>query len=165
RYDARGYYRTFCRECPFAGVMETLSGRGMKVICDTGCSLFAINPPYSVGLAGYGLGSSVAVAATSTGVALTGDYALLHSGINALVDVYERRIPVLCIVLKNNRMGMTGGQPAYDVMRYLRWADPTVCSADDADTLDEVLVMPEAPCTVVIEGRCPEGGQHETVAC
>ncbi|MCK9308460.1 MAG: thiamine pyrophosphate-dependent enzyme, partial [Methanoculleus sp.] len=68
-----------------------------------------MNPPYRIGIATYGLGSSVAVAATGPGVALTGDYALLHSGLNALIDVYERKLPLLCIVLANTRMGMTGG--------------------------------------------------------
>ncbi len=164
RMEGRGYHRTFCRGCPFAGALAILAERGMQAVCDMGCSVFAMNPPYRVGIATYGLGSSIAVAATSTGVALTGDYALLHSGINALVDVYEKQLPLLCIVLKNNRMGMTGGHPIPDLLRYLAWADPIVCGAADEETLRRVLVPHAMPRTVVIEGRCPEDGRHETVA-
>ncbi|MCK9276913.1 MAG: thiamine pyrophosphate-dependent enzyme [Methanoculleus sp.] len=164
RYSSRGYCRTFCRDCPFHPVFAILSERGMRAICDAGCAILAMNPPYRVGIATYGLGSSVAVAATSTGVALTGDYALLHSGLNALIDVYERRLPLLCIVLANNRMGMTGGHPVPNILRYITWADPVVCAADDVRKLRRALVPPQGPRMVVIEGACPEGGHHETVA-
>jgi len=165
RIRDRGFYRTFCRGCPYIGALEVLRERNLSVICDMGCSVLALNPPYEVGVVSYGLGSSIAVAAKSTGIALSGDYAVLHSGINALVDVYEKQRPLLCIVVKNNRMGMTGGHPVSDVVKYLRWADPIVCGSDDANRLRELLVPPEKPVTIVIEGPCPEGGKHETVAC
>src|SRR5512139_3537800 len=108
--EDRGYYRTFCRECPFKPVMNLLKDRDLTVICDAGCSVLAMNPPYERGLASYGMGASIAVAARSTRVALIGDYALLHSGLNALIDVYEKRLPLLCIVMKNNCAAMTGRQ-------------------------------------------------------
>ncbi len=163
RFSTRGYSRTFCRDCPFHPVFAVLRDRGMQAICDAGCTILAMNPPYRIGIATYGLGSSIAVAATSTGVALTGDYALLHSGLNALIDVYERRLPLLCIVLANNRMGMTGGHPVPDILRYITWADPIVCSAGDEDALRRALTPRQEPCTVVIEGTCPEGAHHETL--
>jgi indolepyruvate ferredoxin oxidoreductase alpha subunit len=164
RFSTRGHYRTFCPGCPFRRVMEILRDRGLRAICDMGCSVLAMNPPYRVGLAAYGLGSSIAVAARSTGVALCGDYALLHSGLNALVDVYERRLPLLCIVLKNNRLGMTGGQPGYDPVPYLSWAHPVVIPAGHPD-LPRHLGKAGGPETVVIEGTCPEGETYERVAC
>jgi indolepyruvate ferredoxin oxidoreductase alpha subunit len=164
RKKTRGFFRTFCRECPFKPAFAILQERGMRTVCDAGCAVLAMNPPYPIGVASYGLGSSIAVAATSTGCALTGDYALLHSGINALIDVYEKQIPLLCIVMKNKRMGMTGGHPVPDVLKYIPWADPLVCDADDVEVLRRVLVAPERPRTVVIEGVCPGGGHHETVA-
>jgi len=144
--------------------MEILRDRGLRAICDMGCSVLAMNPPYRVGVAAYGLGSSIAVAARSSGVALCGDYALLHSGINALVDVYERRLPILCIVLKNNRLGMTGGQPGYDPVPYLRWANPLVIPADHPN-LPLLLRKGKETRTIVIEGTCPEGETYERVAC
>jgi len=164
RFSTRGHYRTFCPHCPFKGVMEVLRQRGLQVVCDMGCSVLAMNPPFRVGVAAYGLGSSVAVAARSTGIALCGDYALLHSGLNALVDVYEKHLPLLCIVLKNSRLGMTGGQPGYDPVPYLSWASPVVIPADHPD-LSLLLRTGREPRTVVVEGFCPEGESYERVAC
>ena len=163
--EDRGYYRTFCADCPFRLVLDILRERGLKLICDAGCSVFGMTPPYELGVASYGMGASIAVAAQSTGVALIGDYALLHSGLNALIDVYEKRRALLCVVMKNNCTAMTGGQPAYDPVPYLSWADPVICRTEDERVLEEELVAGDGPRTVVVEGECPEGSHHETVEC
>ncbi len=165
RREDRGYYRSFCKDCPFVLAIRVLDEQGISVTCDAGCCVLCMNPPFTTSLVSYGMGSSIGVAAKSTGVALTGDYALLHSGLPALIDVYEKKTPLLCIVLKNNCMGMTGGQQAYDILPYIAWADPVICRADDEARLREILVLPESPCMVVIEGDCPEGRHHETVEC
>ena len=161
--EDRGYYRTFCRDCPFKGMMNILKERNMAMICDAGCSVLGMTPPYEIGVASYGMGASIAVAARSTKLALIGDYALLHSGLNALIDVYEKRLPLLCIVMKNDCTAMTGKQPAYDPLRYLRWADPVVCRAEDVMTLEHELVVTDRPRTLVVTGTCPEGCSHEIV--
>ncbi|NMB77706.1 MAG: indolepyruvate ferredoxin oxidoreductase [Methanomicrobiales archaeon] len=163
--EDRGFYRTFCRDCPFHAMMRILKDRKMKVICDAGCSIFAMNRPYESGVASYGMGASIAVAARSTKIALIGDYALLHSGLNALIDVYEKDLPLLAIVTKNDCTAMTGKQPAYDPIPYLRWADPVICPADDVPTLERELVVTEKPRTLIITGNCPEGSTHEIVEC
>jgi TPP-dependent indolepyruvate ferredoxin oxidoreductase alpha subunit len=161
--EDRGYHRTFCTACPFRLLMDLLRERSMNLICDAGCSVLGMNPPYELGVASYGMGASVAVAARSTRVALIGDYALLHSGLNALIDVYEKRLPLLCIVMNNKCTAMTGKQPACDPVPYIRWANPVICCADDELTLKHELVVPDRPRTLVIEGTCPEGSSHETV--
>ncbi|MFA5331224.1 MAG: thiamine pyrophosphate-dependent enzyme [Methanoregula sp.] len=161
----RGFYRTFCRECPYKLLLDLMKSRDMRPICDAGCSLYAMNPQYSMGLASYGMGSSIAVAARSTHVALLGDYALLHSGINALIDVYEKRFPLLCVVMRNHCAAMTGGQPASDPLPYITWADPVVCGAEDEHLLGNVIRQTDTPVTVVVEAQCPEGVHHETVEC
>lgn len=161
--EDRGYYRTFCTSCPFKPFMNIVKERNMKMICDAGCSVLGMNPPYDLGVASYGMGASIAVAARSTRVALIGDYALLHSGLNALIDVYEKRLPLLCIVMNNKCTAMTGKQPAYNPVPYIRWADPVICSADDELTLKQELVVTDRPRTLVIEGTCPGGSSHETV--
>jgi TPP-dependent indolepyruvate ferredoxin oxidoreductase alpha subunit len=161
--EDRGYYRTFCTSCPFKPFMNIVKERNMKMICDAGCSVLGMNPPYDLGVASYGMGASIAVAARSTRVALIGDYALLHSGLNALIDVYEKRLPLLCIVMNNKCTAMTGKQPAYNPVPYIRWADPVICSADDEPTLKQELVVTDRPRTLVIEGTCPGGSSHETV--
>jgi hypothetical protein len=60
---------------------------------------------------------------------------------------------------------MVGAQPYHDVRKYIRWADPTICSAADEQRLREGLVKPEDLSVVVIEGVCPEGEQYGTVTC
>jgi len=161
--EDRGYSRTFCRECPFLRMMGILKERNTPLICDAGCSVLGMTPPFGLGVASYGMGASIAVAARSTRVALIGDYALLHSGLNALIDAYEKRLPLLCIVMKNNCAAMTGGQPAYDPIPYLRWADPVVCGTGDEETLKTELVVTDRPRTLVVTGECPEGSTHETI--
>ncbi|QSZ67077.1 indolepyruvate ferredoxin oxidoreductase [Methanofollis aquaemaris] len=164
RFSDRGYYRTLCQNCPFRPLFALLVERGMRTAVDAGCSLLAVNPPYRIGTASYGLGAAVGVGARSTGVALIGDYALLHSGLNALVDVYEKELPLLCIVLENRRMGMVGGQETPGVGRYLGWADPAYCRADDLPGLRRLIVPPDRPQTVIVSGECPAGECHEKVA-
>jgi hypothetical protein len=139
--------------------------KNLSCICDTGCSLIAQSPPFSFGLASYGMGSAIAVAARSTRVALIGDYALLHSGIQALVEVYRQNYPLLCVVMVNRCMGMTGGQAAADPTPYLGFADPVSCDAADLASLDRLLTIPDRPVTLLVHGRCPEVIEHETVAC
>ena len=161
--EDRGYYRTFCANCPWKTLLNILKERDMQMICDAGCSVLGMTPPYELGIASYGMGASIAVAARSTGVALIGDYALLHSGINALIDVYEKSLPLLCVVMKNGCTAMTGRQPTYDPVPYLSWADPVICRTDDEQILRQVIRRPDAPVTVIVEGECPEGSSHETV--
>jgi Indolepyruvate ferredoxin oxidoreductase, alpha and beta subunits len=161
----RGYYKTFCRECPFHPLLALLKSRGMQAVCDAGCSVYGLNPPYEIGVASYGMGSSIAVAARSTGVALIGDYGLLHSGLTSLIDVYEKRLPLLCIVMKNHSAAMTGRQPAFDPVPYLDWALPVICRAEDESRLREVIRPADKPTTIVVEAECPKGARYETVEC
>lgn len=162
--EDRGFFRTFCRDCPFKPMLDILKERKASLVCDAGCSVLSMTPPYDVGLASYGMGSSIAVAARSTNVALIGDYAVLHSGLNALIDVYKKQLPLLCIVMKNDCTAMTGRQPAYDPIPYLQWADPVICQADDVTILERELVVTDRPRTLVVTGSCPEGSSHETIA-
>jgi TPP-dependent indolepyruvate ferredoxin oxidoreductase alpha subunit len=144
-------------------MMDILKARNTAMICDAGCSVLGMTHPYDLGVASYGMGASVAVAARSTRVALIGDYALLHSGLNALIDVYEKHLPMLCIVMNNECTAMTGKQPACNPLPYLQWADPVICRAEDIATLERELVVTDRPRTIVISGTCPEGCSHELV--
>ncbi|MDH7593050.1 MAG: thiamine pyrophosphate-dependent enzyme [Methanomicrobiales archaeon] len=164
-FASRGYCRTICPSCPYRALFRMMREKGLVAICDMGCAILAANPPFGCGVCGYGLGSSIAVAARSTRVALVGDYALLHSGINALIDVYEKRLPLLCIVMKNMRMGMTGGHRVFDPLKYVSWAEPEVHKAEDTRSLEKALRMTGEPHLLVVEGVCPEGEEHERVEC
>ncbi len=161
----RGRRSTLCADCPFAPVIALLKDRDLVPVCDTGCALLAAAPPFSHGIAGYGLGSSVGVAATSTGVALTGDYALLHSGINALIDAHAQGVPLLCVVLENRCLAMTGRQPHHGVEPYLAWAGPTVLDAADSAGLARAIASSDRTTTVIVRGDCPAGARYGTMEC
>ena len=66
--EDRGFFRSFCKDCPFIPAINILDERGISVICDAGCCVLCMNPPFKTSLVSYGMGSSVAVAAKSTGV-------------------------------------------------------------------------------------------------
>jgi len=164
--EKRGYARTLCSSCPYKILFEIIAELGKEAICDTGCSLLSKNPPYGFGIANYGLGSSPAVAAKSTMIALTGDYALLHSGINALIDINEKKIPLLCIVLKNKKMAMTGGQNIPDIMPYIGAFSPVVTDACSKGVLlAHLKEIPAKLKVLVVDGVCPEGEEHEKIGC
>ena len=165
RMEDRGYSRTFCRDCPFKPAIWAMKDAGLRPICDAGCAVMAMNPPFRIGVASYGMGASIAVAARSTGVALTGDYALLHSGMNALIDVYEKQLPLLCVVMDNRCAAMTGKQPVHPLERYLGFAAPAVADGGDPDRVQDLLRPVKKPETVIIQGICPEGQEHEHVEC
>ncbi|MEA5086002.1 MAG: thiamine pyrophosphate-dependent enzyme [Methanocorpusculum sp.] len=171
-FASRGHYRTLCRNCPYKPLLSilknTLLQNNTAAICDTGCSLLSKNPPFSFSFANYGLGSSPAVAAKSTKIALMGDYAVLHSGLNALIDIYEKGGSLFCIILKNRKLGMTGGQDCPDILPYLAPFTPTVVSADDpclAELIEEGVAEKTGFGILVVEGDCPKGENHETIEC
>ena len=167
--ENRGFARTLCKNCPFKNLFEIIADFGALAICDTGCSLLSKNPPYGFGLANYGLGSSPAVASKSTRLCLMGDYALLHSGINALIDIYEKKMPLLCIVLKNKKMAMTGGQNIPDIIPYISFLNPVVTGAGDPrlrSIIEESLSeKTNSLKMIVVEGRCLPGEEHEKIKC
>ena len=135
----------------------------LSLICDAGCSVLAMTQPYALGLASYGMGASIAVAARSCHLALIGDYALLRSGLNALIKCYEKDLRSWPLSVKNNSTAMTGMQRIMIRVRYLSFADPVICRTDDELALKQELVVPDRPRTLIIEGTCPEGSSHETV--
>jgi len=165
---SRGYARGICRNCPYKPLFEIIRDSGAEAICDTGCSLLSKNPPYGFGIANYGLGSSVAVAAKSTGLALTGDYAILHSGLNSMIDIWQKGVPVLCIVLVNMKAAMTGMKEVQDILPYIGWAKPQSldCSKESVDIITEKLGEKRTkPEILLVYGQCPEGEEHEAIKC
>ncbi|KAF1078510.1 thiamine pyrophosphate-dependent enzyme [Methanogenium sp. MK-MG] len=163
--QSRGFARTFCRSCPYIPLLRVMRETGMHPVLDIGCGLLSKNPPWEVGTAGYGLGSAPAVAAKSTGVALMGDYALMHSGLSALADIREKRLPVLVVIVENGVLGMTGKQAAPDILPYISWAAPVMVDAADVAAIRAALLPEDRLKCVIIRGKCPEGEDHETVEC
>lgn len=154
-------YAGVCDDCPFMPLFRALGKIDVSVAGDAGCAIRATREPYqSVDLV-YGLGSSIAVASgfTEKGIAVVGDYALAHSGLQGLINAVWQKRDVLVVVLKNDVAAMTGGQEAPDLTHLLEALVPT-CRMKLPAPEDEVeLVLREelkrsGPSAVVALGRC-----------
>lgn len=115
-----------CDGCPYIPAMEALlavmerhGGRDAFVVTgETGCMVRTQLPPWELLDAKYGMGSSIGLASglarTSIPqrvVALSGDSALLHSGLGELIDAVQAGLDLLVIVLANKTTALSGGQP------------------------------------------------------
>jgi indolepyruvate ferredoxin oxidoreductase alpha subunit len=115
-----------CEDCPYIptfqallAVMERQGGRDAFVVTgETGCMVRSQLPPFELLDVKYGMGSSIGLAAglARTGipqkvVALSGDSALLHSGLGELIDAAQAGISLLVVVLANETTALSGGQP------------------------------------------------------
>lgn len=93
-----------------------LQRAGAFVATDVGSSVRLCYPPYQAATVALSLGSAIGVAggaarAGRDAIAVTGDYALTHSGLEALIDCGRLRLPVLVLVLDNGLQAQTGSQP------------------------------------------------------
>ncbi|MEA3323729.1 MAG: thiamine pyrophosphate-dependent enzyme [Euryarchaeota archaeon] len=133
----RGYSRDICDDCPFRPVYEAVravkksSGMGMMIAGDMGCSIRTA--PAGVVDVAYALGGAIGVASgmPAKSIAIIGDFGLVHSGLQALIDAEFNQRDVLVIVLANRVSAMTGGQKVPDPERIIR-----ACCSDVA-VIDE----------------------------
>jgi indolepyruvate ferredoxin oxidoreductase alpha subunit len=115
-----------CEDCPYIptleallAVMERHGGRDAFVVTgETGCMVRSQLPPWEFMDVKYGMGSSIGLGAglARTGipqkvVALSGDSALLHSGLGELIDAAQAGVDLLVVVLANETTALSGGQP------------------------------------------------------
>lgn len=118
--------RPLCDDCPYIPVLDALlsvmdrhGGRESFVVTgETGCMVRAQLPPWQILDMKYGMGSSIGLAAglARAGipqriVALSGDSALLHSGLGELIDAAQASLDLAVIVLANGTTALSGGQP------------------------------------------------------
>ncbi|MBQ0977908.1 thiamine pyrophosphate-dependent enzyme [Micromonospora sp. M61] len=101
---------------PVFAAIADLRRTGVFVATDVGSSVNLCYAPYEASDAAVCLGSAVSVAGgaargEAATVAVIGDYALLHTGLQGLLDVAVRRVPVVVVVLVNGTQDKTGGQP------------------------------------------------------
>jgi len=96
-------------------------------------------------------------------LASVGDSTFLHACLAPLYDAVKNRKRFILVIMDNSTTAMTGMQPVYDPVRFLAFAKPVVCRADDERTLYKEIVVPDRPRTLVVEGICPGGCSHETV--
>ena len=115
-----------CEDCPYIPAFDSLlavmarhGGRDAFVVTgETGCMVRSQLPPYTMLDVKYGMGSSIGLGAglARTGlpqrvIALSGDSALLHSGLGELIDAAQADIDLLVVILANETTALSGGQP------------------------------------------------------
>ena len=138
----RGYSVGHCTECSYHSVYSAIKSLGVPVAGDAGCSIISANPPYSMLNVMCGLGSSVSSACgfPTKGIAMMGDFALLHTGLQALVNAKLNGYDLLVVLFANGEAAMTGGQQLPDVTGLLKDIFKDDCILSDASELSEEQV-------------------------
>lgn len=112
-----------CNGCPhrdaYAMINAALEGvDGAHVTGDIGCYTLGALPPYRAIESCVCMGASVGMAkgASDAGarpaIAVIGDSTFLHSGIPALLDAIAQDTDMTLLILDNEVVAMTGGQPS-----------------------------------------------------
>jgi indolepyruvate ferredoxin oxidoreductase alpha subunit len=179
-----------CDDCPYHPTLSTLAqmmeeGGGRDafiVVGEPGCMVRAQLPPYELMDVKTSLGASIGMAAgvalSDTGkrvVALCGDSAFLHSGLNALVDTARVGARMLLLILDNGTTALSGGQPhpasgvdawgrsqrAVDLAELARAAGAgvvKVVNLDEGEASREAIeggLSYDGVAVIVARGRCP----------
>jgi len=150
-----------CPDCPYIPLFCALARLDVPVAGDAGCAIRATREPYRSVDVVYGLGSSIGVASGfgKKGIAVIGDFALAHSGLQGLVNAVWQGRPVLAVILKNDAAAMTGGQKVPDLTGVLRALVPTrsvnlsMAEAEIERVLQEELARPGVS-ALVAQGAC-----------
>jgi len=111
-----------CAGCPHAETYDSLKKAlagfaETMVTADIGCYTLGALPPYTAIESCVCMGASVSMAkgAAEAGfhpvVAVIGDSTFLHSGITPLLDAISANARITLIILDNQTVAMTGGQP------------------------------------------------------
>ena len=100
------------------------------------------------------------------GIAVVGDYALAHSGLQGLINAVWQKRDVLVIVLKNDVAAMTGGQEAPDLTKLVEALVPTRRLELPASEEEVELVLREelkrsGASAVVALGKCTKQSAKE----
>jgi indolepyruvate ferredoxin oxidoreductase, alpha subunit len=112
-----------CAGCPHADMYKALTlalgeSAPRLVTSDIGCYTLGALPPYKAVETCVCMGASIGLArgAADAGfrpvVAVIGDSTFLHSGMTALLDAVAHDTDMTVIVLDNEVVAMTGGQPS-----------------------------------------------------
>jgi len=112
--------RSICEGCPFLPLYTALSRIDAPIAGDAGCTILSLRMG-AVDMV-YGLGSSIGVASgfRDKGIAIVGDYALAHTGIQGLINAIWHRKNVVVGVIWNRVAAMTGFQEVFDLEPVLR---------------------------------------------
>jgi indolepyruvate ferredoxin oxidoreductase alpha subunit len=138
-----------CAGCPhgdsFAALRAAIDGAGPAFVAsDIGCYTLGALPPYSAIESCVCMGASIGMAkgAADAGfrpvLAVIGDSTFLHSGMTPLLDAAAANTDMTVVILDNETVAMTGGQPTLVPSSRLRdvvlglGVDPAHCRVLDA---------------------------------
>ncbi len=155
--------RTLCAGCPFMPLYNVLSRLEVPVAGDAGCTILSVRMG-AVDMV-YGLGSSIGVASgfKKKGIAIVGDYALAHSGLQGLINAIWHDRGVLVGVIDNGVAAMTGFQEVVDLEPVLRalLPDMKILPMPAPETEIEALLREELKrpgvSLIVFRGSCASG--------
>jgi indolepyruvate ferredoxin oxidoreductase, alpha subunit len=132
-----------CDNCPFIPIFRALGKLDVPVAGDAGCAIRATRRPYESVDMVYGLGSSIGVASGfgKKGIAIIGDFALAHTGLQGLINAVWQEKEVLVVLLQNGVAATTGGQEAPDLTKLLEILVPTRALElnDSEECIEKVL--------------------------
>ncbi len=185
-YPSRQPFGDGCPYTPFFQTLHHLVNEKQIprpiVVGETGCLVRLNNPPFEMLDVKYSMGSSIGIACglVRSGIrekilAVTGDSAFLHTGVNGLIDAAHHQADIIVVVMDNATVAFTGFQvPAgADTTAMGEGAEP-ICPEKVAKALgiDNVCVLEasDKPAIVralqkafeknglsflVVRGRCP----------
>lgn len=162
--ESRGYAKSHCPGCPFIPVYEVIKSLNVPVASDVGCSIYTANPPFQMVNVACSLGSPVSVACgfDQKGVAMLGDFGLLHTGMQSLLNAKLHGYNVLVVLFMNEQAAMTGGQKVPDVTGIVKSVFEDDCIIADmgvktsGEIADELKSLMEAGTMKVylVRGKC-----------
>jgi len=140
---SRGFSRSICEDCPYNVLYKVLGTLEVPVAGDLGCSIRTASPPMEVVDMAYSLGSSIATATgfDKKGIALIGDYGLVHTGLQGLIEAVFHKKDVLVVVLQNNIAALTGGQIVPDMTEVIKCIVPESCISINVETVNEKKLL------------------------
>ena len=170
---SRGYLSTVCDDCPFVPFYKALANVDIMIAGDLGCVIKSSNPPFNLIDAAYSLGSAIGVAAgfKDGGLAILGDYAFLHSGIEALVSAILYNYNVKIFVLENKISAITGGQPVHEISDligaicrnygiYYEVLDAIGTEQKKLEDVIRAVADSRGVVVIVLKGSCPRYNHH-----
>jgi indolepyruvate ferredoxin oxidoreductase alpha subunit len=140
---SRGFSKSICEDCPYNVLYKVLGTLELPVAGDLGCSIRTAPPPMEVVDMAYSLGSSIATATgfDEKGIALIGDYGLVHTGLQGLIEAVFHKKDVLVIVLQNTIAALTGGQVTPDMTDVIKSIVPESCISINVEGINEEKLL------------------------
>ncbi len=170
-----------CAGCPhgdtFIALKEALAGFESSIVTsDIGCYTLGALPPHRAIESCVCMGASIGMAkgASEAGfhpvVAVIGDSTFLHSGVTPLMDAVAARTDMTVLILDNETVAMTGGQPTLlpgqDLERLIlglgiprercRVVDPRPGSVHDVAAVIREEIAHREPSVVIARRECVE---------